>query len=206
VQTWMSRITGWTTTVIAWLCVLVAIGSCVAWVRMYREDEDAMTEHGRGIASVKWGNGGRSLELTLDGAGVTFIQNQLHRDYDDGGRKKLSWGHLDYPLPQLCTLGADSFAAAAQHQWHGIYWMHGKWVSNDTPPVTRPYLHVVAPHWLLISACMPLPAWRGTRWYRRRRTFAKGLCRRCGYDLRATPERCPECGTPALHSPGEAEV
>jgi hypothetical protein len=52
---------------------------------------------------------------------------------------------------------------------------------------------VAFPAWALAAPSAALPAIAAARRVRRR--FRKGCCRNCGYDLRATPERCPECGT-----------
>ena len=53
---------------------------------------------------------------------------------------------------------------------------------------------VVVPHWavMLLASALPLARSRAAL-LTRRRTRAR-QCPRCGYDLRATPGRCPECG------------
>jgi hypothetical protein len=51
-----------------------------------------------------------------------------------------------------------------------------------------------APYWKLFWLSLGLPFLWGARRVRGR--IARiGRCIACGYDLRATPDRCPECGT-----------
>jgi hypothetical protein len=63
--------------------------------------------------------------------------------------------------------------------------------------------YIRLPYWLLVGA-LSLPVFRwGIKTYRTMRLHRRaGLCQQCGYDLRATPDRCPECG--AVPSPCRA--
>jgi hypothetical protein len=108
----------------------------------------------------------------------------------------------------LCVANVYLLGQAASYDEQGSHWyQHNQ--SNVSQvvsqkfgfgwglPGTRLSSAVMVPYWFIVLLTAPLPviwAWRETK-LRRARTA--GLCKRCGYDLRATPDRCPECGAEA---------
>jgi hypothetical protein len=65
---------------------------------------------------------------------------------------------------------------------------------------------ITIPYWLAILLCFPLPLVWLWRIPHRRRAYhrAHGLCLHCGYDLRASTGKCPECGVP-ITAPRESK-
>ena len=82
-----------------------------------------------------------------------------------------------------------------QNDWR---WGFGRIVSVSTTDPSHVNTDIHIPCWAVLPLAAIPATWGATvihgQWllrYRRR----KGLCCHCGYDLRATADRCPECGT-----------
>ena len=59
----------------------------------------------------------------------------------------------------------------------------------------RNYHLFVIPYWFVICLFAMSPLFWVVKQSRRQRRRTRGLCPTCGYDIRATPHRCPECGS-----------
>jgi hypothetical protein len=80
-------------------------------------------------------------------------------------------------------------------------------VSTGRGPATRKELgssswEISCPLWIVALLLAAPPAVNVRRWRRAHRRHRSGLCRSCGYDLRATPTHCPECGQEATARTG----
>jgi len=157
------------------LSLLLCVGTSALWVRSYFACDRFFVQ--------------RLLPMPRICEGWALFSNRgvFQYEWQDGN---LSVGrHVEYKaLPAV----AWNFQPSTWCNRRGFYY------ESETDVVTPrgfySYRQLNFPYWLIALPSAILP----TIWARRRlrRQEDSPQCPVCGYDLRATPDRCPECGTP----------
>ena len=166
------------------LSLVLCVATVGLWVRSY----SALTE-------VYWQprqeSGDRTVRISFGrgGVGVGALWTDYGRISLPGGRRLQV--ETDVPARYPAGEAARTSELVPVRAGFGLC-LHGESRFIE-PPIVLSYWSVIAPLWLPMSLFAAPPV----LWLLRRRRNAKrkpGHCYRCGYDLRATPDRCPECG------------
>lgn len=206
----MKRARGKLLTLASVVSLLLCLVTVVLWVRSYwRADRFARhVYHSYHDGSV-WGS---RLSLT-SGRGEAYVEWERLVFDDRRIPKRVSarWEFSDFspddelesivrhpetPIPVDRLIDdADPFwipvESTSGWNFHGFGWSSFAYDYKRT--VHQTSYAVAVPYWSLAIVFVLPPASRACRRWMPRRLSRTG-CRTCGYDLRATPGRCPECG------------
>ena len=161
------------------LSLLLFVAVVTLWVRSYRVNDRL------NIWPVGASPGGaecRSYNLRSGKGGMAFWISS--RNGPPAPRYVVTWSHNAAYWYPMQAKEADGNMT----RWNRLGFElrnHPRWFS------------VTLPYWPPAAALAALPALRLAGFVRRRKRVKRGLCPNCGYDLRATPGRCPECGAAA---------
>jgi hypothetical protein len=171
------------------LLLLLTIPLAAVWAYSYRHSDSL----------VRWQAGGRYFRITSGfGALRCCTSGGCPFQYSSGG-----WWWIRVE-PDFLWFAPPRFPI--YHDARGRMWLPPHIIGQEgwhklataaggpSQPAT-----VRVPYWVLvialaIPACAPLMLRSIGTWFAARRA-GRGFCSKCGYDLRATPGRCPECGT-----------
>jgi hypothetical protein len=195
-------------TFLAGLSLLLCVGICILRARPHFREEYAYQQYGGPAFSIMTTHKGVRWMAVSYRVGRSRQDLSLFQDtyaYHDGFMPPLL---RDDPVVNDCDdgigstgwgfkFGGVSGRFAAVSGWNAI-------AGNNAPsPIVTGapdfrFWYAVTPYWSVITALSILPAIRLVQWWsaKKRRTPA-GICHHCGYDMRATPGRCPECGKAA---------
>jgi hypothetical protein len=159
--------------------VLIGVSSWL-WVRSYDFASDV----------VSWQRPGGIAYAAVSREGILFLTR----------------AHLSSPNAPTGWLCRVDNNGGLTHQWHSDIrsrlglrlvetciprqWPEGGYGSEGGALARSIYL----PYWVPVTLFALYPCWRWWSTFRQRRRMP-GCCEKCGYDLRASTDRCPECGT-----------
>jgi hypothetical protein len=196
---WVWRLARWIFLVAADLSLLLCVCSVVFWVRSCWIDDVAEWRRDSRRPLPEMGSGVDQIEFReiVVGSGHSGFQMRL--------------GHFVNPVSRG-SVGADIGPALLElgHNWPSYTYTSTKKVWNvvdgfglqiecaNQQPInfreSYEVLGVAARHWMLVVMFGVLPVIRAVMWMSRRRKREGNFCENCGYDLRESKERCPECG------------
>lgn len=162
-------------TILSVMSLLLCAATCVLWVRTHWRWDRINHECGNLRTRV--------VGTCDDGCYAQLIAQSW------GTPKPISWSYsADRPGTSLFQTADWSCPGLAAGRTD-----YGTLQMGTLPPLTIRGRYILIHFWLLVAATAVPPAFAMLRRHRNRPALP-GLCQSCGYDLRATPDRCPECG------------
>lgn len=158
--------------------VTAFVAVCILWARSYRR-VDAVVVYGSKVRLQGLGSFRGSLILFLSTTRV-----------DPNRTLAIECGSA--PVSAFEPVAGFLFEqSVTKLSFHGFRLARGRAGGVMIPPPT--YVAITVPHAAAVVTAIPsLLSLRHV--IRRRRWGRQGRCTACGYDLRSSPQRCPECG------------
>jgi len=177
--------------------VVFAVLMCVLWWRS-REKVDVLV--------LFVGSDGRAQVLASSGGRVCIALTNIHFGRERAWTMMRAWTNdlpgiiedLDVARIQIYP-PADPAKVAAGGTPFGEGYLGFTFATSQSAVIpalpTSQLVYAILPHWAI---AIPLVCWILYRLFgpaaERQRRLRKGQCVNCGYDLRASEGRCPECG------------
>jgi hypothetical protein len=191
------------------LSLLLGAAILVLWVRSYRVPDGVERYVSQEYERADWSIA--DTFYSVDGR-ICWLHDRHSDDYGPALSESVQWSWFNPPPPerdfephrnpltivrelsQYATLGCATDLA---RDGAGL---SDQWRVKD--------FYVIVPHWMLfLPAALigsALPAGRLVRRLRAAQRRHARRCEACGYDLRTSPHRCPECGEAAPAVVGSA--
>jgi hypothetical protein len=179
------------------LSLLICVATVALWVRSYRFEEAACYRSRSHYLYMASSQRGRLWIEVIHEIGL--FDSKSHTDWQSGGWVySFSRDNDNWPWDRWYS-DSDYYVNR-----RGFAFVNGDRMTPVPPPAQSdlvgtldafPATAFALPYWLLLvlASLSPVIKFRQVQRYRCQKN--RNQCQSCGYDLRATPDRCPECGT-----------